>query len=213
MVVDPRTGNLWCLVGQSFTQGEAVVLDLEGKDIATHPINGIDLAYSPYDQTFWAVGYPTTKFDGDGKILVQKPHTGWARVSVAPDPQDGSVWVAERDHPNVSGSVNRLLHLDGKGETIQEIPLGTQDPFAVAYEPGSRMVWIADYGKALLRVSSAGEVLPPLAISAKSLAVSPTTGAVWVGTQNDVLRIDSNGEVSTRYSLPRGSSQSWMAAP
>ena len=96
---------------------------------------------------------------------------------------------------------------------IQEISLGTKDPFAVAYDPGSRMVWVADRGKSVLRVSSNGEILPPLLISAKSLTVSPTTGAVWVGTETDVLRIDSNGEIGCRYAFPRRSSQSWLAAP
>ena len=212
MAVDPQTGNLWCLVGRSFDKGEAMVLDLDGNHVATHPINGIDIAYSPYDQTFWAVGYPITKFDREGRILVQKPRKGWARVCVAPDPGDGGVWVAERDHPNVSGSVNRLLRLDRKGDLLHEVPLGIRDPFTVAYDSENRLVWVGG-GNLLSRVSLDGDMLPPLAISARSITISATTGAVWVGTDREILRLNSNGEFDIRYSFPRGSSQSWLAAP
>jgi hypothetical protein len=53
LAVDPDTGNLWVLVGESIGNGETQVYNLAGKHLVTHPVSGWDLAYSPKDRAFW----------------------------------------------------------------------------------------------------------------------------------------------------------------
>ncbi len=96
LAVDPRTGNLWCSVGEDLAHGETVVLDPTGQEIASFPFRGIDIAYDRRTDGFWLVGYGIAKLNHEGKVLFQKPHEGWACVSVAVNPGDGSIWIVER---------------------------------------------------------------------------------------------------------------------
>ncbi len=109
LAVDPKTGRLWCSVGSSLAAGETVVFDGAGREVASFPLRGVDIAYDPHTEAFWLVGDAITKVTREGKVLFQKPGTGWAFVSAAVNPNDGSVWIVERAHPQVARSVNRLF--------------------------------------------------------------------------------------------------------
>ena len=63
------------------------MLDPEGKEVASFPVRGIDLAYDPKTDGFWLVGYGITKLSRSGEVLFHKPRDGWACVSVAADPK------------------------------------------------------------------------------------------------------------------------------
>ena len=95
LAVDPKTGRLWCSVGSKIGQGETVVLDPDGLEVASLPVLGTDMAYDPHTDAFWLVGAEITKVSREGKVLFQEPCAGWAFVSVAVNSIDGSVWIVE----------------------------------------------------------------------------------------------------------------------
>ncbi len=212
LAVDPATGNLWCSVGKNLAEGETVVLDVNGQEVTTYPFRGIDLAHDPHTDGFWLAGYGITKLSREGKVLFQKPHEGWACVSVAANPRDGSVWVAERAHPQVPGSSNRLWHLAADGATIKTWELGDKHDFGVACEPKTGTAWVVCLGSDILRFTSDGKALPPIPVQARAISISPTTGQVWVTTKTEVLQLDEAGRPRTIARFEAESGQSWLAA-
>jgi hypothetical protein len=212
LAVDPRTGHLWCAVGESLAVGETVDLDTTGHEFASFPVKGIDIAHDQHTDGFWLVGYGITKLSREGKILFQKPHEGWACVSVAANPRDGSVWIVERAHPDVAGSANRLWHLGADGTTIKTWQLGDKLIFGVACEPKTGTAWVVCLGGDVLRFTADGRELPALPVNARAISISPSTGQVWVTTDMEILQLDSNGRPKTFARFESKSAQSWLAA-
>jgi hypothetical protein len=63
-------------------------------------------------------------------------------VDVSPD---GSIWVAEREHPNVSGSTNRLLKISVNGQILKTVNLDWS-PMCVRVDPSDGSLWVTGYG-------------------------------------------------------------------
>ena len=212
LAVDPKTGHLWCAVGKSLAVGETVELDTTGHEFTSFPVKGFDIAHDPHTDGFWLVGYGITKLSREGKILFQKPQEGWACVSVAANPRDGSVWIVERAHPNFAGSANRLWHLGANGTTIKTWELGDKLIFGVACEPNTGTAWVVSLGGEVLRFTMDGRELPALPVSARAISISPSTGQVWVTTDIEILQLDSGGRPKTLGRFESKSGQSWLAA-
>jgi hypothetical protein len=211
LAVDPATGNLWCTVGGSLDQGETVILDRMGVELASYPAHGFDIAYDPHTDSFWLVDSEITKLSRQGVVLFRKPCEGWACVSVTVNPSDGSVWIAEREHPDVARSANRLWHLDARGGVIRSEDLGAAGPFAVSCDPRTGIAWVAGPPE-LLRFGPDRRELPPLPIAAVDVAVSPTSKRIWVTTKSEVLCLDESGAILCRAPFESASSQSWLSA-
>lgn len=212
MAVDPKSGELWCLVGRTIHSGEAVVLDSSGQPTASYSVVGSDIAYDSYSDAFWIVGREITKVDRKGRVLFRRPLAAWTCASVAPDPRDGSAWVVERQHPDVKGSVDRLVRLDTDGNIVKEVDLNGEVPFGVACDPKTGTAWVVGLRRNVLRVPVDGPPLPPLDIPARSVAIGPASAEIWVATEQEVLRLNDKGEPEARYRFAKPSSQSWLAA-
>lgn len=211
MAIHPDTGHLWCLAGSRLGEGETVVLNRSGDRVAVYPIHGFDLAHNEHDDAFWAVGREITKFDSRGQVLVKRPPVEWAYVSVAPDHRDGSVWVLERRYSQGKGT-DRVIRLDATGAPVKEVDLPSQTPFCVACDPETGTAWVVGYRQKVLRIPAVGGPLPPLEIPARSIAIGPRTGLIWVATDAEVLRVARDGTIEARHAFDGSSSQSWMAA-
>jgi beta-lactamase regulating signal transducer with metallopeptidase domain/peroxiredoxin len=213
IAVDEQTGHVWTTGGGSrLDQGETIVFDQNGNQVAAHPYVGIDIAYSPHDGAFWLAGYEIIKLSRDGKVLFRKRAEGWCCASVSANTTDGSVWITERDHPDVPRSRNRVWLLSAAGETRATVELGKTDPFAIACDSNTGEAWVACLGGGLRRVSKNGQLSEPVPIEASQVAISPRSGDIWVTTKDEVLRLNGDGKVLTRVPFGKPSSQSWLAA-
>ncbi len=215
LAVDPRTGNVWCTVSRMTRVGEVVVLDTEGREVASYPEPGFDIAYDPHSDGFWLAGYEEngiTRLTREGKVVFRRPCEGFGFASIAVDPRDGSAWLVERAHPDVSPSVNRVWHVDPAGKAIQSWPMRDKLVFGIAVEPKTGTAWVTVLGKELLRFTADGRELPALPIPATAVAVSPTTGRVWVTTGSEVIGLDAEGRPAIRSPIGPKSGQAWLAA-
>jgi beta-lactamase regulating signal transducer with metallopeptidase domain/thiol-disulfide isomerase/thioredoxin len=212
MAVDPKTGNLWVTGGDSLKEGETVVLDLMGNEVATYPVVGVDMDYDPHSDSFWLVGYELIKLNRRGEVQFRKSVDGWCCASVSINPTDGGVWIAERIHPDVARSKNRLWLLASDGTVRLERDLKSEDIFIVACDPKSADAWFGGYSEGLRRAMPSGTVTEPLPIKVSSVAISPTTGDLWVSTEDEVLKLDHSGRAVTKIPHRGKSSQAWMAA-
>jgi hypothetical protein len=213
LAVDAQTGFLWCSGGPGINQGETVVFGLDGNEIAAYPYIGVDMAYDPLTGGFWLVSEEILKLDRNGNVLSRKRLDGWCCTSVSVNPTDGSVWIGERDHPDVARSKNRLWLLNSDGSTKHVMDLGDLDPFVVECDPKSGAAWFAGYQTGLRRASPAGEFVgEPLDLNVRNIAISPTTGDLWVTTTDAVLRLDASGDILAEFKFDKPSEQSWIAA-
>lgn len=211
LAIDEQTGNVWCSGGPLLNRGETVVLDQAGTELAAYPYCAVDMAYDPQTDAFWLVGYETIKLRRDGAVLFRKPVEGWCCASVSVNATDGSVWIAERAHPDVARSKNRLWLLNSDGSVRRTIELGDYYPFVVECNPRDGGAWISNHLGGIRRVSATGEVGEPLAIRASNIAISPA-GDVWATTDDAVVRLDENGNVTARQQFSAKSQQAWLAA-
>ncbi|MBW3600308.1 MAG: hypothetical protein KY475_23950, partial [Planctomycetes bacterium] len=209
LTVDSKTGHIWCSGGGTLNQGETVVLDANGREVAAHPYRAIDMAYDPHTDCFWLVGYDILKIDRQGKVLFQRPVNGWCCPSVSVNPTNGHVWFIERDHPDLTKSRNRLWKLDANGGVLVERDLQEQDPFAIECDPQTGEAWVATLNSGLLRCSAAGEPMGRADLKAYNLAMS--SDGLWVATEEAVLKINKAAEVIVRSPLDRPSDQAWLA--
>src|SRR5262249_38311697 len=126
-----------------------------GDVLAQAAEGGFDLAVDSKNQTIYIVG-------ADIKCLDLTLHRHWAidpirwsavSVDVAPD---GSAWVAERQHPQVFGSSNRLLRVSRQGVVLRTIDLD-YSPFCVRVDSNDSSVYVA--GDQLYKYDDSGRLL------------------------------------------------------
>ena len=127
------------------------------------------------------------------------PRTG----SIAVDPRDGDIWVAEY-HPA------RLVHVSYDGVVLFEIPTAifySNMPHQVAVDPRDGSLWFVgdravyklnELGQSLINVEG---FLEPVAV-----AVDPRDSSVWVasyekGMSGQVARLSPTGEILVRIPL------------
>lgn len=231
IAVDSKSGNIWCEVGNSLDDMKTIVVSVDGKVVTEYPWGGVDIAYDPQVEAFWIAGYQIMRIDRQGKMSLRRPlpdlpglpevptvvnARNWCAVSISPDKlhevgsaHHGGAWVAIRSHPNVTGSRNRLVRLDDKGETRALVELADVDPFAVACDAVGNC-WVVDRGKGLLQFNIDGQVGRKLPMSAFAVAGDREEGGAWVSTDEEVIRLDKQGGVIWRYKLGYRSTQTWL---
>ncbi|MEX0677479.1 MAG: carboxypeptidase regulatory-like domain-containing protein, partial [Pirellulales bacterium] len=212
LAVDPKTGYLWASGGSSLNQGETVVLDAEGNEVAAYPFRGIDLAYDPKADAFWLAGYEIMQLDRKGQVRFRFPVEGWCHASMALDPTDGGAWLAERKHPDVADSHNRLWHVDAKGKVTRKVELGDFSPMRITRDPTSGDLWLCGYPRQLRRVTANGDLREPLPIEANSIAFGRADSGPWVTTETELLKLDADGKTLWRHPFQRPSMQIWLTA-
>src|SRR5207237_485061 len=115
LAVDEKTGNLWASGGESLKEGETGVFDPSRNEIAAYPFCEIDMQYDRHTDSFWLSGYEILNLGRGGEVRFRKPVEGWCCASLDLNPKDGSVWIVEREHPDVPRSKNRLWLLNADG--------------------------------------------------------------------------------------------------
>lgn len=202
VAVDEATGNVWASLN-SGEEAATVAFDGLGREMASMPLAGMDIACAPRATAFWIVGDKFQKVDTSQKTLFSKPLNGGFGVSVAVNPRDGSVWIAERDYSNRQEPRNRLWLLSPEGKVRRELQVDGSPLYAVACHPETGDAWFCSYESGLRRVGVEGPISEVLVENAHQVAISPTTGEIWVGTEESVLRVDSKGNEIARSSFKR----------
>ena len=111
-----QDGRVYAVISSGTIYGErTVIIDQAGRITNTANIAGFDMALDEKREVLWLVGKTIKRCTLDLKILQEIKPIGWCASSVDVN-SDGSIWVAERDHPDVRQSTNRLLRIDSNGQ-------------------------------------------------------------------------------------------------
>jgi hypothetical protein len=138
-------GTVYALASKGTIYGAtALAIDEKGRIIRQAPVGGFDLVLDADRSVLWLVGDDVKKCDLELKLLLELKPVRWCAVSVDVA-RDGSVWVAERHHPDVGQSTNRLLKISPEGRILQTIGLAFE-PLCLRVDRSEGSVWVTGVG-------------------------------------------------------------------
>jgi beta-lactamase regulating signal transducer with metallopeptidase domain/peroxiredoxin len=212
LAVDPTSGNIWVTGGRDLKSGQTVVFDPEGQEIAAYPVRGVDIVFDSQADAVWLAGYDLIKLSSSGEVLFREPVGGWCYSSIDLNRQVGGVWVAEREHPDVAKSKNRLWLRNADGSVRREIALGDESPFVVGCEPNSGDAIFSSFKGPSQRVGATGEPAEFSPLAARNIAFGGVgEDDVWVVADEGVSRLNAAGEGELIFAFPQKTSQAWIA--
>jgi len=134
-------GTIYALTSSGTIYGEKTLIVNQGGQIVKEAkVGGFDLVLDSGREALWIVGKKITKCDLDLNLLLEADGISWCAVSVDVDAEH-SVWVAERQHPNVAQSRNRILKIAPGGWTKKVVDLKL-DPFCLRVDRADGSVWV-----------------------------------------------------------------------
>ncbi|HXJ72235.1 MAG TPA: Ig-like domain-containing protein, partial [Candidatus Dormibacteraeota bacterium] len=177
---------------------------------------GFDLVVDDEHQAIFVVGADLKYLGYDLRVHWTIDPIAWCAVSVDLA-SDGSAWVAERLHPQVFGSANRLLKVSSQGTVLTTMAL-PYSPFCVRVDRTDDSIYVA--GDRFYKYDADGHQLFATDVGqsqgsfqpAWSLAIDPA-GDIWVGTFRDVRKFTANGNLlftASEFSYP---SDTYVAVP
>jgi DNA-binding beta-propeller fold protein YncE len=139
-----RDGRVFAVISDGKIYGEkTVVIDQTGHITKTAGTAGFDMALDEKREVLWLIGKTIKKCDLALNVFWEIKPIGWCASSVDVN-SDGSVWVAERDHPNVSSSTNRLLRVDLNGQITKTLNLAWS-PGCVRVDHSDESFWVTGF--------------------------------------------------------------------
>jgi hypothetical protein len=209
IAIDPKTGNAWVLTQSHTIYGDALlVFSPAGEPLHDWKIQGYDIAYSARDDCFWVTGKELVKVAKDGKVLAKAPESfPWTSVAVSVNERDGSVWVAEGRHPNVTDSRGRIWIFGPDARPRKSFSVDVDSRGLVVDTP-RKAAWVMGR-RGVFKLDLDGNVLAEAPVGWGSLCVESDTGYVWAAGREAVWRLDTDAKPVWREATPK--TQKWVS--
>jgi hypothetical protein len=198
---------------------EMLAIGLDGKVINQAPVKGGCIVADPNGQFLWLVGADIKKCDTTLKVLLTVyPPIAWCAVSADIGP-DGSLWALERSHPDVKGSLSRLLCVSPAGVVTKTIPVNDFWPFRVRVDRSDGSIWVTgkvihqttrlparwswpivwgrdfvDRGPRTCKYSPEGKILVGMKEGGTSLDLDRSDGSVWIAGESTLMHCSADGK-------------------
>jgi len=196
---------------------EILTIDSEGNIIKrSREIQAFDIVVDLGANCIWLAGMDVKKCNMDLQVVKIIDPITWYAVSVDVD-HEGTVWVAERMHGQVSGSQNRLLNISKECKLLQSIPLNDLSPRCLRVNRSDNSVWITgkrgrykrtlalnkwppwqktyqEIGPRTQKYSSNGKLLLEIKRGGQFIDIDPLDGSVWIADQTQLLNYSSEGK-------------------
>ena len=196
---------------------EILTIDSEGNIIKrSKEIQAFDIVIDPNVNCIWLTGMDIKKCNMELQVVKTIDPITWYAVSIDVD-HEGTVWVAERMHRQVSGSQNRLLNISKECELLQSIPLNDLSPRCVRVNRSNNSVWITgkrgrykmslalnkwppwqktyqEIGPRAQKYSPDGKLLLEIKRGGQFIDIDPSDGSVWIADRTQLLNYSSQGK-------------------
>jgi hypothetical protein len=140
-----RNGMVYAAISSGTIYGErTVAIDEGGRITKNGNAGGFDIVLDERRAVLWLVGDKIRKCDLELNVLQELNPIKWCAVSVDITP-DGSIWVAEREHPNVAQSTNRILKISSGGQILKSVYLDWS-PMCLRVDPRDGSLWVTGIG-------------------------------------------------------------------
>ena len=185
--------HAYALTSTGTIYGEAILLidPRDGTVLDEADQGGFDLVVDGGHEAIWIVGADIKKLNLAMERQLAIDPIGWSAVSVD-FTSDGSAWVAERAHPDVPGSANRLLKISPDGSVVQTVPLDFS-PSCVRVDRSDDSLWVAGGGE-IHKFGSGGAPILSIPGPSFTLCIDQFDGSVWAaGHAGRVAHYSSTG--------------------
>jgi hypothetical protein len=212
-----KDGKVYALISKGLIYGERTVVIEEGRISQTSTNTGFDLVLDEKHNALWLVGKKIKKLDLSLNLLGEISPIGWCAMSADANP-DGSIWIAERVHPDVKQSTNRIFHVSADGQTIVKSVYLDWEPVCLRVDPSDSSVWATGFGikesftQRMLRRLESRPGAWPLGNALRNYLERPN---VWGVTQ----KFDAEGKPLVRFNqgghtidLDTADGSVWMAS-
>ena len=137
-------GMMFALTSAGTIYGDQVLrINDQGTIEKRTKVGGFDLVVDADRKALWLVGANIKKCDLDLNVLLEVSPIRWCAVSVDLNP-DGTLWVAERNHPNVAQSKDRLLKISIDGGILKTVDLDFS-PMCLRVDHSDGSVWVTGH--------------------------------------------------------------------
>ncbi len=133
-------GKVYAVVSAGTIYGQQTLIIDRGRTVKGADTAGFDMALDSKHKALWLVGKNIKKCDLNLNVLLELNPIAWCASSVDVNP-DGSIWLAERDHPNVSNSTNRIFKVSAQGKFVQAINLAFS-PLCLRVDRADGSLWV-----------------------------------------------------------------------
>lgn len=200
-------GIIYALTGDKLLR-----ISPQGSVMGEASIGGFDLVCDPESQRIYVVGsnIKCATFSLEQEWVINP--IGWSAVSVDLR-NDGAIWVAERRHSQLAGSMNRLLHISASGSIEQTIAL-TYAPYCVRVDRRNNDFYVVS--DRLYKYSSSGNLLFDVSIGSDAgwnLAIDDSTGNIWVATRSEVRKYTPAGTHIDTFNAFSRKAQMYVTVP
>lgn len=139
-------GTVYAVISAGTIYGDQlVVINRSGEITNKSKLGGLDIVLDPERSVLWSVGADIKKCDLNLILLRNMIPIPWCAVSVDVNP-DGSIWVAEREHSQVSQSSNRLLKVAASGMWATKTFDLDFSPLCLRVDRSDGSVWVTGAG-------------------------------------------------------------------
>ncbi len=204
LAVDPNDGSVWTSNPEIEPSKELIAkVDSNGKIILR--VGGFSsvsaIALDPRDGSVWVAdgfAHRLTHLNTDRERLFEATTEGFFSNTphqIAVNPENGEVWYG--------GMSGKITKLSADGQILAEIG-GFDRPVAVAIDPFTHNVWVADFTLtelgAVLKLDSDGKLVFAVAMPSHPhiVGINPFDKTVWVGIEGEIIKFYDNGEISAR---------------
>ena len=205
LAVDPNDGSVW-VSSWSAVESEGLLTKIAPNGKLIRKVGGFNTLYSialdPRDGSIWAAdgGSRTlTHISASGEKLFEMPGIFFHSSSphqVAVNPNNGDVWFT---------SSQTVYKISTAGQVLEKRD-GFNTAVAIAIDPFTRDVWVANFGTpgdefaesgTISKLDSYGDIILTLEIHSRAymVGINPYDGTLWVGLDGKVIRYDDNGKV------------------
>ena len=205
------TGYAYVLTSRGTISGHSILrLDpTDGSIKGEVQTGGFDIVVDDDHYAVWLAGADLKKLNLFLESECRLDPIEWAAVSLDFD-STGSIWAAERRHPQVPDSKNRLLKVDGDCKVSRIIELESS-PTAVRVDRSDDSLWAVIGGK-LHKFTSEGVELLSSEKGVASITVNQRDGTVWAAGFGELLHYAADGGLLLRRGGFSGD-QKYIAIP
>jgi DNA-binding beta-propeller fold protein YncE len=205
LAVDPNDGSVW-VSAWSAVESEGLLTKIASNGKLIRKVGGFYTLYSialdPRDGSIWAAdgGSRTLMhISANGEKLFEMPGIFFHSSSphqVAVNPNNGDVWFT---------SSQTVYKISTAGQVLEKRD-GFNTAVAIAIDPFTEDVWVADFGRpgdefaesgTISKLDSYGDIILTLEIHSRAymVGINPYDGTLWAGVDGKVIRYDDNGKV------------------
>lgn len=187
----PGNGYAYALTNSGTIYGRSIIqLDpLTGTVIKEANLGGYDLVIDLQREVIWLVGADIKNLTLDLELRWEIDPIEWVALSVDFN-SDGSIWVAEGEHPNVQGSQDNILKISPEGDIIESIELASR-PLSIRVDRANDNVWVAS--SPIIKFDSNGNEILRMTYSGTSLAIDNQDESIWIAGPTGVMHFSSDG--------------------